>query len=110
MRIRVIEPALQTLAKSRKCVRFIRVFFYAVQLISHKVFRYTVPLFLFQTLASWQFSLFQMYFSTLFRNPKWHFYFMAYAAAYRRRKKLSVYQFHYILFGKLGFGCRFFRF
>ena len=52
MRVRVISQTFTDLWRNRKMMNPFKTGFYAVELISHKLFRYAVPLFLFAALIS----------------------------------------------------------
>jgi cellulose synthase/poly-beta-1,6-N-acetylglucosamine synthase-like glycosyltransferase len=52
MRVRVISQTFTDLWRNRRMLNPLRSGFYAIQLISHKVFRYAVPLFLLLTFIS----------------------------------------------------------
>ncbi len=52
MRVRVISQTFTDLWRNRRMMNPLRSGFYAVQLLSHKVFRYSVPLFLLLTFIS----------------------------------------------------------
>lgn len=52
MRVRVISQTFTDLWRNRRMLNPFRSGFYAVELVSHKIFRYSVPLFLFALLAS----------------------------------------------------------
>lgn len=92
MRVRVISQTFTDLWRNRKMLNPFRSGFYAIQLISHKVFRYAVPLFLFLTLISSAILSFSNLFFTVFFALQVMFYLMALVAwiIEKNGKKLGV--------------------
>jgi cellulose synthase/poly-beta-1,6-N-acetylglucosamine synthase-like glycosyltransferase len=77
MRIRVIAQTFNDLWRHRAMMNPFRSGFYAVELMSHKVFRYLVPLFLFAILISSILLMNQSWFFTLIVAGQVCFYGMA---------------------------------
>jgi cellulose synthase/poly-beta-1,6-N-acetylglucosamine synthase-like glycosyltransferase len=92
MRVRVIAQTFTDLWRNRKMLNPLFSGFYAIQLISHKVFRYAVPLFLFLTLITSAILSFSNLFFTVFFALKVMFYLMALVAwiIEKNGKKLGV--------------------
>jgi cellulose synthase/poly-beta-1,6-N-acetylglucosamine synthase-like glycosyltransferase len=92
MRIRVIGQTFTDLWRNRKMLNPFRSGFYAIQLISHKVFRYAVPLFLFLIFISSAFLLTANIFYGLTFFLQIAFYLMALVAwvIEKNGKKLGI--------------------
>jgi cellulose synthase/poly-beta-1,6-N-acetylglucosamine synthase-like glycosyltransferase len=93
MRIRVIAQTFTDLWRNRKMLNPLHSGFYAVQLISHKVFRYAVPLFLLLTLISSAILTFSNVFFDIFFGLQATFYLLALVAwlIERSGKKLGIF-------------------
>jgi len=80
MRVRVILQTLTDLWRNRDMLNPLKSGFYAVELVSHKVLRYAVPIFLALILFSTAVLAFQTYFYGLFLAFQAAFYAAAFAA------------------------------
>jgi cellulose synthase/poly-beta-1,6-N-acetylglucosamine synthase-like glycosyltransferase len=92
MRVRVISQTFTDLWRNRRMLNPFRSGFYSIQLISHKVFRYAVPLFLLLTFISSIFLTPNSLFFGVALTLQIMFYTMAFVAwlAERLGKKLGV--------------------
>lgn len=92
MRVRVISQTFTDLWRNREMLNPLRSGFYAVELVSHKLMRYAVPLFLFLILVSSAVSAFYSNIFIVFFALQLLFYFMAFAAwiAEKSNKSLGV--------------------
>lgn len=80
MRIRVISQTFTDLWRNRKMMNPFRSGFYAIELISHKLLRYAVPLFLIILFLSSAFLAINSVFFEIFFLLQCAFYLMAFAA------------------------------
>jgi cellulose synthase/poly-beta-1,6-N-acetylglucosamine synthase-like glycosyltransferase len=80
MRVRVISQTFTDLWRNRDMLNPLKSGFYAVQLVSHKLLRYSVPVFLLLILFSTGILAFQSFFYALFFVFQIAFYSMALAA------------------------------
>ncbi len=92
MRVRVINQTFTDLWRNRRMLNPLRSGFYAIQLISHKVFRYAVPLFLLLIFISTSFLSLGSWFFGVVLLLQILFYAMAFVAwaAEKLGKKLGV--------------------
>jgi cellulose synthase/poly-beta-1,6-N-acetylglucosamine synthase-like glycosyltransferase len=92
MRVRVIGQTFTDLWRNRGMMNPLNSGFYAIQLISHKVLRYAVPLFLLFTLISSAFLSFNSWFFDIVLILQASFYAMAFVAwiAEKFGKKLGM--------------------
>jgi cellulose synthase/poly-beta-1,6-N-acetylglucosamine synthase-like glycosyltransferase len=92
MRVRVISQTFTDLWRNKRMLNPMRSGFYAVQLISHKVFRYAVPLFLLFTFISTAFMSPASWFFSAILVLQILFYAMAAVAGFAEKfgKKLGV--------------------
>jgi hypothetical protein len=92
MRVRVIGQTFTDLWRNRRMLNPLRSGFYAIQLISHKVFRYAVPLFLLLNLICSVFLSIDSWFFGLALILQLLFYAMAFVAwlAEKFGKKLGI--------------------
>ena len=79
MRVRVISQTFTDLWKNRDVMNPLSHGFYAVELVSHKLLRYAVPLFLFVVLAASGVLSFDSFFYQLIFSLQLLFYFSAFA-------------------------------
>ena len=80
MRVRVISQTFTDLWRNRDMLNPFKSGFYAIELISHKVFRYSIPLFLFLVLISSSILAVSSLFFTLILIAQIAFYLMAFIA------------------------------
>jgi cellulose synthase/poly-beta-1,6-N-acetylglucosamine synthase-like glycosyltransferase len=80
MRVRVISQTFSDLSRNRDMLNPLKSGFYAVQLVSHKLLRYAVPLFLALILFSTAALLAHSFFYSLIFTFQTAFYAMAFAA------------------------------
>jgi len=113
MRVRVISQTFTDLWRYRKMLNPLRSGFYAVELISHKVFRYSVPLFLLSIFVA---NIFLIRFSVFYELSFWAqaaFYFLALIGWLFERfgAKIGVFAIpHYFVLANLASVFAFFRF
>lgn len=90
MRVRVILQTFTDLWRNRSMMNPFKSGFYAIELISHKVFRYSVPIFLILLLLSSLFLAFHSIFFTLVFGLQVGFYFTALIAWLLEKSGKSV--------------------
>jgi cellulose synthase/poly-beta-1,6-N-acetylglucosamine synthase-like glycosyltransferase len=90
MRVRVISQTLTDLWRNRQMLNPVRSGFFAVELISHKIFRYAVPLFLLGIFAANSFLAFHSAVFELIFLFQIGFYLMALLAWFFERKGIRL--------------------
>lgn len=89
MRVRVISQTFTDLWRNREMLNPLRSGFYAVQLISHKVLRYAVPIFLLLILLSTAQLAFNSVFYLMIFALQTVFYLMALVAWFLQKSKIK---------------------
>lgn len=90
MRVRVISQTLADLWRNREMLNPFKSGFYAVELISHKVLRYAVPLFLIALLASSALGAFYSKFFAFLFVSQTAFYALAAAAWALEKREIKI--------------------
>lgn len=113
MRVRVISQTFTDLWRNRKMMNPVRSGFYAIELISHKVLRYSVPLFLLLILASSAILIRQSFFFQIIFLLQIAFYLIA-AGGWLLEKagaKIGIFAIpHYFVLANLASTIGFYKF